>query len=112
MWQLTCAFKLLCRRGEQQFALHAVRAGTAGDAGLFVAGLHPVGQPSQAAITVQRVGADGPDETQKTSVLVTQSRRNAVSHYTKFTTKVMRFEKSILYFFSTWSFLREKWLNG
>lgn len=80
VWQLTCAFKLLCRRGEQQFTLHAVRAGTAGDAGLFVAGLHPVGQPSQAAVTVQRIGADGPDGTQEASALVTQPQRIVVSH--------------------------------
>lgn len=92
-----------------------MRAGTAGDAGLFVAGLHPVGQPSQAAVTVQRVGADGPDGAQKTSALVTQSRRNAVSHYTKFTTKVMNFEKSILYFFFYLVFFKRKmakWLTS
>lgn len=98
--QLTCAFKLLCRRSEQQFSLHAVWAGAACDAGLFVAGLHPVGKPTQAAVAVQRVSADGPDGTRKQMHSVKSEllcHIGNVPHLNKFTTKVMKLE--ILFFF-------------
>ena len=48
------------RSGEQQFALHARWAGTAGDPGLLVAALHPVREPEEATVAVQRVGSDRP----------------------------------------------------
>lgn len=54
------AFKLLCRCGEKQFALEALRTSAAGNSRLFVPRLHPVGQPAQAAVTMQRVGTDRP----------------------------------------------------
>lgn len=38
----TCAGELLGRRGEQQLVCHVTGPGTAGDAGLLVAALHPV----------------------------------------------------------------------
>lgn len=72
MQPLTCALKLLCRRGEQQLALHAQWASATGDAGLFVASLHPVRQPAQATVAVQGVGTDGPDKTQKTRAFITR----------------------------------------
>lgn len=52
----TCACELLGRRGEQQLVGHVTRPGTAGDARLLVAALHPVGQPLHVAVAVQRVG--------------------------------------------------------
>lgn len=57
---LTLTLKLLGRRGEQQFSLHALRASAAGDARLLVASLHPVREPSQAAVAVQGVCTNGP----------------------------------------------------
>lgn len=57
---LTLAFKLLGRRGEEQLALHVWGPGTAGNARLLVACLHPAGQPAEVAVTVQRVGTNGP----------------------------------------------------
>lgn len=52
----TCACELLGRRGEQQLVGHVTRPGTAGDARLLVATLHPVGQPLHVAVAVQGVG--------------------------------------------------------
>ena len=57
---LTVALKLLGWRGEQQLPFQFLRTGTAGDAWLLVSRLHPVRQPAQAAVAVQRVGSDGP----------------------------------------------------
>lgn len=54
------AFKLLGRRGEEQLALHVWGPRTAGDARFLVACLHPARQPAEVAVTVQRVGTDGP----------------------------------------------------
>lgn len=62
---LTCTFKLLCRRGEEQFTLHPLWAGTASDPRFFVSGFDPVREPSQVAVTVQRVGTNRSDITQK-----------------------------------------------
>ncbi len=59
----TCALKAVSRRGEQQLALHALRPGAAGDPGLLVPALHPVREPAQAAVAVQRVRSDRPEET-------------------------------------------------
>lgn len=56
--ELTHTLEVFSRCGEQQLALHAAGAGTAGDAGLLIAALHPVRQPEQAAVAVQRVGSD------------------------------------------------------
>lgn len=57
---LTLAFKLLGRRGEEQFAFHVWGPSAAGNAWFLVARLHPAGQPAQVAVTVQGVGTDGP----------------------------------------------------
>lgn len=57
---LTLAFKLLGRRGEEQFAFHVQRPSATGNARFLVACLHPAGQPAQVAVTVQGVGTDGP----------------------------------------------------
>lgn len=46
--------------GEQQSVGHGLGAAAAGDARLLVARLHPLGQPAQAAVAVQRVGAQRP----------------------------------------------------
>lgn len=46
--------------GEQKSVGHGLRATAAGDAGLLVPRLHPLRQPAQAAVTVQRVGAQRP----------------------------------------------------
>ena len=54
------ALKLLGWRGEQQLPFQFLRTGTAGDAGLLVSRLHPVRQPAQTTVAVQRVGSDGP----------------------------------------------------
>lgn len=56
---LTLAFELLGRCGKQKFALHVRGSGTAGNARLLVASLHPAGQPSEAAVTIQGVGTNG-----------------------------------------------------
>ena len=64
---LTQTLKLVGGRGEQQLALHAAGAGAAGDARLLVAALHPVGEPEQAAVAVQRVGSDRPEGSRKRS---------------------------------------------
>lgn len=62
VWQsmFTCAGELLGRRGEQQFVGHVTGPGTAGNARLLVAALHPVWQPLHVAVTVQRVGTQSP----------------------------------------------------
>ena len=62
---LTVALKLLGWRGEQQLPFQFLWTGTAGDAGLLVARLHPVRQPAQATVAVQRVGSDGPETADK-----------------------------------------------
>ncbi len=54
----TCALEAVSRCGEQQLALHALRPGAAGDPGLLVPALHPVREPAQAAVAVQRVRSD------------------------------------------------------
>lgn len=54
---LTCTLELVGGCGEQQFTLHAPRPSAAGDARLLVTALHPVGQPEEAAVAVQRVGS-------------------------------------------------------
>lgn len=59
--QLTQTLKLVGGSGEQQLALHAAGSGTAGDTGLLIAALHPVRQPEQTAVTVQRVGSNRSD---------------------------------------------------
>lgn len=60
-WQFcTCAGELLGRCGEQQFVSHITRPGTACNAGLLVAALHPVWQPLHVAVAVQRVGTQSP----------------------------------------------------
>lgn len=68
---LTCTFKLLCGCGEQQLALHALWASAASNAGLFVAGFHPVREPTQAAVTVQGVGTDCPGRADKRGMSLT-----------------------------------------
>lgn len=57
---LTLAFKLLGRRGKEQLALHIWGPSTAGNTWLLVACLHPAGQPAEVAVTVQRIGTNGP----------------------------------------------------
>lgn len=59
---LTRTLELVSGGGEQQFALHAAGPGTAGDTGLLIAALHPVWQPEETTVTVQRVGSYRPDE--------------------------------------------------
>lgn len=61
LMHLTLALKPLGRGGEQQFSLHAVRSSAACDARLLVASLHPVGEPAQAAVAVQRVRTNRPE---------------------------------------------------
>lgn len=75
--ELTCTFKLLGRCGEQQFALHSLGTSTAGNAGLFVASLHPVRQPAQTAVTVQGVGTNRPERTRPLN-----NRTLCVVHFT------------------------------
>lgn len=62
VWQcmFTCAGELLGRRGEQQFVSHVTGPGTAGNARLLVAALHPVWQPLHVAVAVQRVCTQSP----------------------------------------------------
>ena len=71
----TCACELLGRHGEQQLVGHVARPGTAGDARLLIAALHPVGQPLHVAVAVQRVGPQSAavqeNTGEKTSVWIT-----------------------------------------
>lgn len=59
--------------GEQESVSHGLGAAAAGDARLLVPRLHPLRQPTQAAVTVQRVGSQSPRR---------QSRRSGPPHPT------------------------------
>lgn len=52
----TFALEVVSRRCEQQPVHHGVRPAAAGYPWLFVPCLHPLGKPTEVAITIQRVG--------------------------------------------------------
>lgn len=56
----TFALEVVWGCGEQQPVHHGFGAAAAGDPGLLVARLHPLGEPAQVAVTVQGVGAQSP----------------------------------------------------
>lgn len=67
--RLTFALEAVEGRGEQQAVGHVRWSGTAGDARLLEASLHPLGQPAQITVTIQGVGTQSPGEQQNIRVM-------------------------------------------
>ena len=66
---LTFALEAVERCGEQQAVGHVRGSGTAGDARLLEASLHPLRQPAQVTVTIQGVGTQSPGGQQNTGII-------------------------------------------